>query len=139
MKPRFVLDAWAMLAFIQGEEPAASRVRQLLQDAQDELLELFICIINLGEVFYSIGRKEGRDQGRETLAEIRLLPLNVVSATDDLVMAAANLKMDYAISCADAFAAALAEQLNATVATGDPEFRQLDGRIRLEELVRASR
>lgn len=139
MKPRFVLDAWAMLAFIQGEEPAASRVRQLLQDAQDELLELFICIINLGEVFYSIGRKEGRDQGRETLAEIRLLPLNVVSATDDLVMAAANLKMDYAISYADAFAAALAEQLNATVATGDPEFRQLDGRIRLEELVRASR
>ena len=102
-------------------------------------MELFICIINLGEVFYSIGRKEGRDQGRETLAEIRLLPLNVVSATDDLVMAAANLKMDYAISYADAFAAALAEQLNATVATGDPEFRQLDGRIRLEELVRASR
>jgi predicted nucleic acid-binding protein len=139
VKPRFVLDAWAMLAFIQGEEPAASRVRQLLQDAQERLLELFICIINLGEVFYTISRKQGRDQGQETLAEIRLLPLNVVSATDDLVMAAAKLKMDYAISYADAFAAALAEQLNATVATGDPEFRQLDGRIRLEELVRASR
>ena len=138
MKPRFVLDAWAMLAFIQGEEPAASRVRQLLQDAQERLLELFICIINLGEVFYSIGRKEGRDQSQETLAEVRLLPLTIVSATDDLVMRAADLKMDYAISYADAFAAALAEKLNAVVATGDPEFKQLEGRIRLEELVRAS-
>jgi hypothetical protein len=47
VKRRLVLDAWAMLAFIQGEEPAASRVKQLLEDAREGLLELFICIINL--------------------------------------------------------------------------------------------
>ncbi len=138
VKRQLVLDAWAMLAFMQGEEPAASRVKHLLEDAQEGLLELFICIINLGEVFYRIGRKEGREQSRETLAEIRLLPLTVVSATDDLVMTAGDLKMDYAISYAAAFAAALAEKLNAAVVTGDPQFRQLEDRIPLEELVRAS-
>lgn len=139
MKRRLVLDAWAVLAFMQAEEPAASRVKRLLQDAQQGLIELFICIINLGEVFYSIGRKEGRDQSRETLAEIRLLPLTVVSATDDLVLAAADIKMDYAVSFADAFAAALAETLGATVVTGDPEFKLLEDRIPIEKLVRTSR
>ena len=30
----FALDAWAILAYLQGEEPAASRVRSRLHDAE---------------------------------------------------------------------------------------------------------
>jgi ribonuclease VapC len=137
VKRRFVLDAWAVLAFIQGEEPAASRVKRLLEDAREGNSELSISIVNLGEVFYIIGRQEGRDQSRDTLAQIRHLPLTVASATDDLVMAAAELKIEYTISYADAFAAALAEKLEAVVVTGDPEFKELEGRIPMERLVRA--
>lgn len=36
MTDAFVLDAWALLAFLQGEEPAASRVKSLLQEARNE-------------------------------------------------------------------------------------------------------
>ncbi len=53
-----------------------------------------------------------------------------------MVFAAADFKMAYAISYADAFAAALADRTGATLVSGDPEFDQLQGRIKLEKLHR---
>lgn len=44
---------------------------------------------------------------------------------------AADIKADYLLSYTDAIAAALAMRLDAEVTTGDPEFRQLEGRVRL--------
>lgn len=44
---RFVLDAWAVLALLQGEEPAAGHVKNLLEQAQTGQVELFISIIDL--------------------------------------------------------------------------------------------
>lgn len=120
-----VLDAWAVLALLQREEPAASHVRQLLQDAQQEKLTLFMSVINLGEVFYRVGKVSGADVAHETISEIHNLSLTVLPATNERVFAAAGLKMHYSISYADAFAAATAIELNASLATGDPELTNL--------------
>ncbi len=46
-----------MLAFLQAEEPAAMRVRQLLFEAQSQKANLYISIINLGEIYYRVGRE----------------------------------------------------------------------------------
>jgi hypothetical protein len=46
--------------------------------------------------------------------------------------------MCYTVSYADAFAAATAEKLKAVLVSGDPEFKQLEGRILLEMLTRTS-
>ena len=105
---RFVLDAWAVLALLQGEEPAAGQVKNLLEQAQTGQVELFISIINLGEVFYRIGKRKGKDQASQTLGQIQPLALEVVSATDERVLAAAAVKIQHPISYADAFAAATA-------------------------------
>jgi len=131
-----VLDAWAILALLQGEEPAASRVRQLLEDAQEGGVELFVSVINLGEVAYRVGKIKGEVEAWETLDQLRSLPLTVVPATDDAVFAAVGFKIGYAISYADAFAAALADRLNAVLVTGDPELAQLEHRVRIEKLAR---
>jgi len=139
MRQRFVLDAWAILAFLQKEEPAASRVKQLMEDAEKGNVELFISIINLGEVTYRIGKLKGEDEAKETLDEIRRLPLTVVPATEEAVFSAAGFKMHYAISYADAFAAAAAEELGAVLVTGDPELEQLGSRIQMEKLQRNKR
>jgi hypothetical protein len=40
---------------------------------------------------------------------------------------------------ADAFAAAAAHELDATLITGDPELEQLEGQIKLEKLSRTKR
>jgi predicted nucleic acid-binding protein len=136
MKRRLVLDAWAVLALLQGEEPAASRVKQLLGDAQGEGPELFISIINLGEVVYRVGKVKGEDEAWQTLDQIRRLPLAVVPAGEELVFAAAGFKMHHTISYADAFAAATADGLEATLVTGDLELGQLGDRIEIEMLER---
>ncbi|MCS7260519.1 MAG: type II toxin-antitoxin system VapC family toxin [Anaerolineae bacterium] len=134
MKPRVVLDAWAVLALLQGEEPAAARVKTLLEEAERGTHALFISLINLGEVFYRVGKVKGEPAAWETLAALRRLSLTIVPATEEVVLAAARLKIYHPISYADAFAAATAESLDAVLATGDPELEQLSERIRLEKL-----
>jgi len=139
MTRRFALDAWAVLALLQGEEPAASRVKQLLRDAQNSDADLFISIVNLGEVVYRIGKTKGENEAWQTLDQIRRLSLTVVPAEEEAVFAAVRFKMEYAISYADAFAAATADELDATLVTGDAELEQLKSRIQIEMLERMNR
>lgn len=136
MKRKFVADAWAILALLQGEEPAASQFKRILEKAGRGDLDLYISVINLGEVYYRIGRVKGEEEARETLEEIRSLPITVLPATWESVFAAAALKVRYPISYADAFAAAAAEELGAVLVTGDPELERLKGRIEIEKLER---
>jgi uncharacterized protein len=138
MSERFALDAWAILAFLQTEEPAATSVRELLSAAEhDRSSELFLSIVNLGEVYYIVGRVKGRQEADETIADLRRLPLTIVPASDDNVLAAAGFKMSHRISYAGAFAAATASAMDATLVTGDPELLALTEVLSLEELIRA--
>jgi predicted nucleic acid-binding protein len=133
---RFVFDSWALLALLQKEEPAASQVKQLLEDAQNGRVELFISVINLGEVYYRIGRLKGEREAQRTLEDIRRLSLTTLSATDERIFTAAGFKIRHAVSCADAFAAAAAAELNAILVSGDPELEALRGEIHLQKPVR---
>jgi uncharacterized protein len=136
MTTAYLLDAWAFLALLQREEPAASRVYKLLQEAEVQQSKLFLSIINLGEIYYNLGKAKGRPEADETLKTIYRLPITILPATDELVLAAAALKMDYAISYADAFAAAEAKRRGFTLVTGDPELFQLQNDIKIEQLKR---
>jgi predicted nucleic acid-binding protein len=133
---KFIADAWSILALLQKEESAASRVKQLLEDAQQEKLQLFMSTINLGEVYYRVGKVKGEAEAQKTLELISRLSLEMLPATDERVLAAARWKIHHAISYADAFAAAAAEELKATLVTGDPELKSLEGKIRIEKLAR---
>jgi ribonuclease VapC len=136
MSKKYVFDAWALLAMLQGEEPAAARVKQLLLEGERQQISLLLSIVNLGEVYYRVGKRSNRAEAIDTLEMIRRLALTIVPAHEELVLAAADLKMAYAISYADAFAAALAARTDAILVSGDPEFDQLKGRIKLEKLHR---
>ncbi len=136
---KLVLDAWALLALLQGEEPAASRVRECFRGAEKREHELFVSIINVGEVYYRIGKIRSEEDARSTLEELRELPLTILPADPEAVFGAARLKISHAISYADAFAAAAAQALGATLLTGDPELIRLQGLISLERLERRQR
>jgi predicted nucleic acid-binding protein len=139
MIPAYLLDAWAFLALLQKEEPAAARVHKLLQESEVQRSKLFLSIINLGEIYYRLGKAQGRVQADETLRTIYRLPITILPATEESVLAAAALRMDYAISYADAFAAAEAKKLGVTLVTGDPELFQLQGVVKIEKLTRHRR
>jgi hypothetical protein len=65
--------------------------------------------------------------------------LTVVPADEGTVFAAVRFKIDYAISYADAIAAATTSTLDAVLLTGDPELEQLGNRIQIEMLQRTTR
>ena len=136
MSKQYVLDSWALLALLQGEEPAAARVKEILLEGERQQAALLISIVNLGEVYYRVGRRSSRATAVDTLNQIRSLSLTIISASDEMMLAAADLKLEYAISYADAFAAALADHTGATLVSGDPEFDQLQSRIKVEKLHR---
>jgi predicted nucleic acid-binding protein len=132
-----VFDAWALLAFLQKEEPAAARVRALLQQAQEEdTVQLTVSVINLGEVYYILARASDENSAQDTLQKLQRLPLTVLPATNERVFTAARLKAAHAISCGDACAVGGAGEARGVVETGDPELVRLQGLVQIERLRR---
>jgi len=135
----YLLDSWAILALLYEEEPAAGRVEELLQQAADGQATLFLSVINLGEVFYIFGRRRGVSPAEKVVAKIKQLPIRILPVDEKRVLTAAGYKVKYSISYADAFAAAAAAELEATLVTGDPELLALAGQVQLESLHRSSK
>ena len=99
-------------------------------------MQLYLSIMNLGEVFYRVGRVHGAVEADRVLEMLRELPIKVLPAADETVLAAASLKMEHAVSYADAFAVFAALQTQAVLVTGDPELLRLKDVVRLERLER---
>ncbi|MCX5867973.1 MAG: type II toxin-antitoxin system VapC family toxin [Proteobacteria bacterium] len=136
-KPIKVLDAWAILAWIGDELPAAEEVNLLLRKAEQGSVKILISIINLGEAYYRLAKTD-RDVAERMRHEFSSGPFKIISLTDEQVWQAAGLKADYAISSADAFAASLAMEMGAELVTGDPDFKELEreGSLKIEWLKR---
>lgn len=122
---RFVLDSYAVIAFLEGAE-GGEQVRELLQKALGGRCELFMSIVNLGEVVYITERERGLPKAQEVLARIDELPIKVIDANRAHTLSAAHIKAQWPIAYADCFTVALAKLQDATIVTGDPEFRHLE-------------
>lgn len=133
MADHLVLDAFALLAFLQME-PGHRQVRSLLDDAASGQLPLSMCIVNLGEVLYWLERRQGATAANALAGNVRDLPINLIDADLDLTVSAARIKASHPVSLADAYAAALAQRLGAAVLTGDPDFQRLELAVAIEWL-----
>lgn len=126
--PQYVLDSYAILAYLQAETGGAA-VRALLEAARDRQAALNLSLINMGEIYYILYRERGEAQAEAALNDLRALPLTPYPATEERIMVAARLKASFPIAYADAFAAALAQELDALLVTGDPEFKSVESQI----------
>jgi len=133
--PVYVLDSFAVLAYLEGE-PAAERVRNLLIQAQEGTIRLLLCLVNYGEVVYITERERGLPAAQRVIGLIDQLPITVVAADLTLTLAAAHVKALHSIAYADAYAVALAQAHRATLLTGDPELQAVVGLIAVEWLSR---
>jgi uncharacterized protein len=121
-----VLDSWAIMAWLQGEEPARSRVREILERAAiPGGSDASMSMINIGEVFYLIAKRRGAAVAERFLSEVPTLPIQNVVPDRRLILDAARLKSRFAISYADAFAVETARRQRAALVTGDPELLAL--------------
>ncbi|MFC0772040.1 type II toxin-antitoxin system VapC family toxin [Terrimonas alba] len=123
---KFVLDSYALLAFFR-DEPGADDVEKLLNEAAEDKHELYITVVNAGEVYYMSCRKDSVSKANQVWEAMKKFPLHFIAADMDLSLAAAKIKANYKLSYADAFAAALTIQKKATLVTGDDEYQNLVG------------
>jgi len=133
---KIVLDAWALLALIYKEEPAASAVKELFRDEAGSRASVHISWINLGEVYYTIARRKGLETAEIVLHDIQILPVRLQVPSKADILAAAAVKSRYNVSYADAFAVSLAQKINGTILTGDPEIILLKDVVTIEPLSR---
>ncbi len=130
---RFVFDSYALIALFE-DEPGGATVEAILDRASAGEAEVSLSVVNLGEAFYITLRESGAAAAESVRSRAEHLPLRLVPADLEDALAAARFKARYRMSYADGFAAALAQSLDATVVTGDPEFRALEGQIRVQWL-----
>ena len=138
MNNRYLLDSWALLAWLYEEEPASNRIEQLLHDAVELRVQLMLSVINMGEVYYIFGRARGDASADQLIAHLKKLPIQILPVDESKVLMAGHYKMNHAISYADAFAVAEAKERNAILLTGDPELFLLSDEIEIEQLFRAN-
>ena len=136
MSAKYLLDSWAILAYLKKESPADQRVLELLEKARHGKVLLFLSVINLGEIYYIVGRARGEDTAQHILEEIKQLPVEILPVDETDVLAAARWKMQYPMAYADAFAASAAQDLQAILLTGDPELLALENLLEIEILKR---
>ncbi len=128
-----VLDSWALIAFFE-DEPAAEEVEKLLVKAEAGRHKLLLCVVNWGEIYYNTMRKVSQEAAEQKAKEIAGLTIEIVGVEGkdmELVRQAAIYKATKKLSYADAFAAALAKIRNAELVTGDQEFKEVEGEIKI--------
>lgn len=127
-QPGFILDSYALLAFLGGE-PGKEVVRACLDKANRKELKLYLSLINLGEVLYITERVHKLTAAQSALALIEQLPIEVLPVTKETVLSAAHIKAHFPIAYADAFAAAAALDRGNPILTGDPEFQAIEHEV----------
>jgi predicted nucleic acid-binding protein len=136
--PAYILDAFAFMAYLENE-PGAERIETILTDVQEGKAHAYISIINLGEIIYNTERRYGLAKAQDALALIQRMPIEVLPADNQTVLAAAHIKANHPISYADAFVVAAAQKLNGIIMTGDPEFQDITELAQIEWLKKRSK
>jgi len=116
-----------------NDEPAADAVEILLQKASSGTHQLLLCVVNWGEIYYSVMRGASQEMAEQKVKEIAAVPIHLVPVEADLqlVRQAAIYKATHKLSYADAFAGALAKLRKAELVTGDQEFKTLTKEIKI--------
>ena len=126
-----LFDAYAVLKYYQDEE-GADKVEKLLISSRQEALSAYISEINLGEVYYQTIRRLGLEPAKKNLEQFSELPIRVIPPSSKIILSASEIKAEYAISYADCFAVATAIIFEASIITGDPEFKKVEHLVKIQ-------
>lgn len=127
---KYVLDSYSLLAYAE-QEKGADEVGNILKKTLEDKAELFLSLINWGEMYYIAFREGGKERAELYKNTFARYPITIVEANKETTLQAAEYKAFYRISYANAFAAALAKTKKAILVTGDKEFKVLDGEIKI--------
>jgi predicted nucleic acid-binding protein len=122
------LDSWGVLAWLDGDEPAATAVQDAFAAGRP-----WMSWLNVGEVAYQVERRHGSGEAALVIRRLRAA-VALDDVTAERVLAAAHIKAQHPIAFADCLAAATAAARDATLFTGDPELLECDVGCRMRDL-----
>ena len=125
-----VLDSFALLRLLR-DEPGAEAVSELLEKAGQRHQAVHMTDVNYAEVQYIVRRKDGEAAWHAIARELPAAPIEFHPTSRGLADLAADFKVRFKLSLADAFAAALARERKTDLVTGDPEFQPLESEIKI--------
>lgn len=124
-KEYYIFDSHSLLKYFQKEEGFENVVKLLTHIEKNKIVK-YLTAINLGEIIYITKREFGDQKKLELLANIERLNFTVLPITNNLIFQAAEYKAEYSISYADCFVLASAKEYQATIVTGDPDFKKVE-------------
>ena len=130
MTEKIVLDSFALVCLFH-KEAGWQTIQKILYDLSTSNRKALLNIVNWGEFYYIVKRRVGSEKTLEALNLLEHLPIETYPLDKPLVMAAADLKAEYAISYADAFCIATAQRFKGKILTNDPEFKEIDHLVKI--------
>jgi len=130
----FVLDSSAVLRFID-KEAGADRVRAVFRAFADGQAEVRISAVQWGEVAGNLRKRLGALAQNRILESLMQLQPEIVPASAERAVRAAELRVDRKLAYADAFALDLAmDSVDQVLITADYDFKAVDDLARIEFL-----
>ena len=127
---KYVFDASALLALLERTGGTA-KVNELVKEAHHGRSQILMSSVNYGEVYGKVLRDHGQDQAIRSMGAVRRLPIELHDAGVQRALHAQDVKARYKLYYVDCFAAALAKAKKAELVTGDPEFKEVEGEIKI--------
>ncbi len=128
---KYVFDSFAMIAYFE-DEPGADKVSEILSVIMTRKAKGYMSVINWGEMYYNTMREQGVEEAEGVLTQFDKYAIKLIEADRKLTYEAAKIKARHKIAYADCFAAALTLSLNASLITGDPEFKRLSNKLSVD-------
>jgi predicted nucleic acid-binding protein len=93
----FVFDSYALIGFLENES-FADRIQNVVVQAMNREVQLYIHAIPIGEVYYITLREQSKSIADLAYARIKALPIKVIGLIDEeLLLTTAGLKAKYPI------------------------------------------
>ncbi|SRR5258706_876943 len=127
----YVLDTWAVIAYLE-DEPSAPQIADLIANAHEEEVPVYMTVVNVGEVWYTIAREISESDANASIKELHDLRIRFEDVNWALTLEAARFKSQHKMSYADCYAAALAKAQRGELVTGDKEFKSLEDQIKIQ-------
>jgi len=126
-----VLDSWSIIAYLD-DEPSGQKIADLIADANEQEIPIYMSVVNAGEVWYIIAREISEKDADDSIKQLRQLRVQLKDADWELTQEAARFKSQHKMPYADCFAGALAKTMKADLVTGDKEFKAIEDTVTIQ-------
>ncbi len=126
-----LLDSFAILALLKKEDNYHF-VLELLNKAKIGKNRLVMNQINAGEIYYIVKKRNLTADFNTFWNTFLMLPIAFIANDFNHVVESAKIKSQFPLSYADSFAVYTAVKEGASIVTGDPEFKSVEGIVKIE-------